>query len=192
MQAVIQESSMHVNVFTPNLALTLAQPGDVSALCRLWSLDQLPHAPHAMWARDVDAGLPRRVARLIEWAARVRSGRCGLWCARRLGDSSSVLGCALAWQAPVEPDAHPLRVGVVLPHRAWGLGYALEIARALLRTDVSDDWASGAERFSAAPGSRLLRLSLTELLAHSDVAEVACEPGPSNSSNDSSLQRSVR
>lgn len=183
---------MHVNVFTPNLALTLAQPGDVNALCRLWSLDQTLHAPSRTWSRDVDAGLPRRVARLIEWAARVRSGRCGLWCARRLGDSSSVLGCALAWQAPVEPEAHPLRVGVVLPHRAWGLGYALEIARALLRTDVSEDWASGAERFSVAPGSRLLRLSLAELLAHSDVAGVDCAPSASNNSNDSSLQGNLR
>jgi hypothetical protein len=58
-----------------------------------------------------------------------------------------------------------------------------------LRTDVSDDWASGAERFSAAPGSRLLRLNLAELLAHSDVAELACEPWPSNNINE---QGSVR
>jgi hypothetical protein len=189
MHAVIQESSMHVSVFTPNLALTLAQPGDVSALCRLWSLDQTLHAPHGTWPRDIEPGLPRRVARLIDWAARVRVGRCGLWCARGLGESRSVLGCALAWQAPVAPEAHPLRVGVVLPHRAWGWGYSLEIARALLRTDVSDDWASGAERFSAAPGSRLLRLNLAELLAHSDAAAVACEPWPSNNINE---QGSVR
>ena len=183
---------MHVNVFTPNLALTLAQPGDVSALCRLWSVDQSPHAPHATWARDVEPGLPRRVARLIEWAARVRSGRCGLWCARRLGDSSSVLGCALVWQAAVEPKAHPLRIGVVLPHRAWGLGFALEIARALRRTDVSDDWTCGAEQFSAAPGARLVRMTLAELLSHSDLADSAGDPQQASCSGDASLHGSAR
>jgi len=103
-----------------------------------------------------------------------------------------VIGCALAWQAPLEPDAHPLRVGVVLPHRAWGLGYALEIARALLRTDVSEDWVSGAESFSVAPGSRLFRLNLAELLAHSDATETTCAPWPSISSNDPSLHGNAR
>lgn len=136
------------------LALSPIREGDVPELVRVCT------ASEALPRPEMRGALDRAARRTVRWADMLRRQSGELWAVRL--DGSSLIGCALA---RISTDRRSHEIGIALQHRFWGIGYALDITRALARSGWGVDSPADAESLLMRPAPHLSRITFQQLLA---------------------------